>query len=66
MNDEIYIAIVDMEQPSRHGVCVLQDENDNVAKFTAVSVIASLKQDHPLGVFSWWAFNVSTGEAVAV
>lgn len=66
MKDKNYIAIVDLDQPSRRGVAVLQDDNDSVAKFSQVSEIAALKLEHPLGVFSWWAFNVATGEAVAV
>jgi hypothetical protein len=63
MKAKKYIVIVDMDQPGNRRPVVLTDEEENPGMFQSLEAIVRLKAIHPLGVFTWWAFNWQTGES---
>ena len=59
-----WVVIVDMDQPgNRMAVAMSADDGYSCATFGTVESIRNLQRKHPLGVFTWWAFNFVTGEA---
>ena len=57
----MWIAIVDMQQPDVRQVVAISDD-DRIAEFETVEEIEALSSNHPLGVFTWIALNIDTGE----
>ncbi len=54
-----WIVIVDMGNIAK---AIVSDEYGNLALFNCFKDIVNLKSEHPLGKFTWWAFNFRTGE----
>ena len=59
----LWIAIVDMDQPDVRNIVVISEDEFACAEFASLEEIQELRNKHSLGVFEWWAFNVDTGEA---
>jgi len=55
-----------MDQPGHREIRTINNEDGRPVLFPQKATIAVEKTRHPLRVFTWWAFNIDTGEAEEV
>ena len=60
----MFIAIIDCDQgENQRNPTILADDDGNVMKFESVEDIEDIHITHQLNVYTWWAFNMDSGES---